>query len=172
MNRIKILFILLAGIAFASTPLIIHAQQIVDPTCSDYSCLNDNFSTITVDTLGAYNSVIYYSYIDSNGNLIQGSYDYYVNYEDIGITSNGMLSNNMPLYSYGTLTNSGTLNNTPSALLYTSGTLTNIGTLTNSGTLTNIGTLTNYGTLNNNAGGYLDNSGTLNNYGTLNNDAT
>ena len=33
MNRRRILSILLAAIAFASTPFIVHAQQIEDPAC-------------------------------------------------------------------------------------------------------------------------------------------
>ena len=114
-------------IAFTKTPLIVHAQQLFDPSCNPDgyynnaygSCRPYNFSTIIVSG-STNNSVIYY--YDQYGYLDQTTSTYY-NSGNILITSGGILTNNATLrtyksplaepgtYSDGTLNNSGTLNN-------------------------------------------------------------
>ena len=166
MNRIKMLFVLLAGIVFAITPFAVQAYQISpNPNPLD--------STITVDTSDAYNS----------GDIRFENRGY------IEIQNTGTLDNNTGLDNYGTLDNVGTLNNDSSLYTPSGGTLNNSGTLDNynwvgnSGTLNNYsgGILNNYGvtgtigmsnysTLNNYSGGTFNNIGGVNQYGTVNND--
>src|SRR5208282_4296672 len=161
-RRTRILRIVMLGIAFVSTPVVVHAQQIVDPTCTVYpdqlpTCLSGNSSTIIVGTPGAYNSWIPYSYTDSSGVTYTGSFDTFNNVGTIEITGGGTMNNSGATRtnrSTGTLTNNGKLVNASYTDEY--------GTLWLA-TLTNEGTLINAGTLSNKPGGTLTNAGTLNN---------
>jgi hypothetical protein len=134
LNRRTTVFsvLVLAGITFASTPLLVQAAQIAP---------NPNTGTITVTTPDAYNSLPDFV----NNGLINITYvgtDYGALTNNGALTNAGTLSNAMA----GTLTNAGTLSNAQT------GTFTNAGTLSNTqtGTLTNAGLLTNvYGTLTN-----------------------
>lgn len=84
-------------ILLASTPVLVHAQQIVDPLCSFTTCdPAANLSAIEVSTSGAYNSK-----------------NPFGNYGILTIDGGATLTNNSgaELDNYGILNNSGTLNN-------------------------------------------------------------
>ena len=166
MNRIKILFFLLAVIAFASAPLIVHASPYqITPT--------HNTGVITVDTFGVYNSYNPFDN-DTKGDIEITYFGTLTNNNNSALNNNNgaMLRNLQELTNNGTLTNSGLLGNF--GILNNSGTLTNNtgGELGNLAGLNNDGTLTNSGLLNNFNYGILNSSGTLTNYGTLTNTGT
>jgi hypothetical protein len=119
----KLVFILLGGVAFVSTPFLVYAQQISP---------NPNSGTITVGTPGGYN--------DDND---------YNNYGSINVTDTSTLTNNGSLYNNGgTLTNNGTLNN--NGFIMNVLNFTPTSTLTNNGTLNNNygSTIMNFTTIN------------------------
>jgi hypothetical protein len=158
-NRICVL-VLLLWIAFAGTPVFVHAQQISP---------NPNTSTITLNTTAS------------------NQLNPFTNSGTIDITDTGLLSNSGTLnnsgtvtmtnflINYGTLIDSGTVNINDNY-----GYLINYGTFDINGGTVNIngfgyflnsnGTVNiNGGTVNINGSGYLNNSGVLNiNSGTVN----
>jgi hypothetical protein len=116
MNIRKILFVLLAGIAFVSTPSIVYADAYqISP--------NPNYGNINIFTNEAFNSQSFDNYygiwIEQNAELNNDKGGTLNNYDMITIYTGGFLNNNYgaTLNNYFTLDNMGELTNNYGATL-------------------------------------------------------
>jgi hypothetical protein len=143
MNSIKMVFMVLAGIAFASTPRMVQASQITCPNTGSLSVTGSDTNSLSpCDNSGT---------IDVKGTLTNTSSG------TLNNNSGGHLTTTFTGSTIGTLTNAGTLTNNVGGTVFNDGTLINTGQLTNAGDWTG----TRNSSLVNSTGGTLINNGTL-----------